>query len=215
MYLKVIIWSIVFYIILTKLLGILNKKYININFQTIDDIVEMSAKYNEDQLKIEDLVGTWVIRSSIHPVYKFTLKRENIIESGTMSKTDKHKLCHSNNIHCSNILGSIQVPKTEFLSKYVVEPLYYNLVDDEGYKFVLHKNGIIKFVPMTDNIVSNISLTRIDSKSWWDLFKNIKHRKQHGCFCLGIITKDKKRIIRYNRWGEKFPDYFWMAEKIV
>ena len=65
------------------------------------------SKYGH--LSINDILGTWIIRSDIHPIYKFVLKKENILQENT--KQDLHKVCEKGNLHCQNeILGSVQLP---------------------------------------------------------------------------------------------------------
>ena len=180
----------------------------------MDQILELAN--TDSNLSINDILGTWIIRSDIHPIYKFVLKKENILQENT--KQDLHKVCEKGNKHCQNeILGSVQLPFDQpyIHHKSKIIPFYFWFIQKQGYKFVLHKNGVIKFVPIGNNFLHRICLARSDSKGWLDLYKNYKHFKQNGCFCLGILTKDKKHIIRYNRWKQSRPDYFWTAEKII
>ena len=162
---------------------------------------------------LDDLYGTWIIDNDIHACLSFTLKPENKMD---VDITEMHKLsegCCSheiNDIYDSRIVGAVQLPLKETKLR-KGKPLYYRCIDETAYKFVLHKNGIIKFVPINEAIINKISLARLDSQGWFDTLKNIKHANKYSCFCLGILTKDNK-IKRYNRWNSDLQ-YFYTANK--
>ena len=203
---------IISYILVNMLFKQLNRKSIDNNYQSLDQILELAN--TDSDLSIKDILGTWIIRSDIHPLYKFVIKEENILQENT--KQDLNKVCEKENLHCQNeILGSVKLPNVTEFCKFKITPFYFRFIQKQGYKFILHKNGVIKFVPNGNSFLHKFALARLDSKGWIDLYKNYKHAKQNGCFCLGILTKDKKHLIRYNRWKKSKPDYFWTAEKIT
>eukprot|EP01084_Bolivina_argentea_P223411 378017_1 len=163
-----------------------------------------------------DLFGTWIIDNDKHACESFTLKKENIME---IDMDEIHKLsegCCSHDItdiYNSCVVGAIQLPLSESKLRNDKAPLYFKCIQPQGYKFILHKNGIIKFVPIGDSIMHKLMLARLDSQGWYDLLKNIKHANKYSCFCLGILTKDGK-MERYNRWNSDL-EYFYTAEKVV
>ena len=166
-----------------------------------------------DKPEMEHLYGTWIIDCSDHSCLSFTLKKENIMEVDT---EEMHKLaegCCSHgieDIYNSCIVGAIQLPLEETQLR-CSKPLFYRMIKPEAYKFILHKNKIIKFVPIGESLFHKLGLARLDSKGWYDTFKNIKHANKYSCFCLGILCKDGN-IKRYNRWNTDL-DYFYTATK--
>ena len=165
--------------------------------------------------KLEDLFGTWIIDNDAHACLSNTLSQENKME---VDMDEMHKLsqgCCShgvNDIYDNCIVGAVQLPLNETKLRTPKRvPLYYRFIEPSAYKFVLHKNGIIKFVPINDKIINKIALARLDSQGWFDTLKNIKHANKYSCFCLGILTKHNQ-IKRYNRWNTDLQ-YFYTANK--
>ena len=164
--------------------------------------------------KLSDLYGTWIIDNDKHSCLSFNLKEENVMD---VDMEEMHKLaegCCSHgvyDIYDSCIVGAVQLPLNETKLRKEREPLYFHFIEPDAYKFVLHKNGIIKFVPIGDSIKHKLALARLDSQGWFDLFKNIKHANKYSCFCLGILT-EKGEIKRYNRWNTDL-EYFYTANK--
>ena len=176
---------------------------------TLEEILH-EAKQNPS---ISDLVGTWVIGNESTPISAFVLKQENIIGLTEEERNQQHKLgnlgcCGSINPHNSAVVGAIKVPLNcvKFRNG---KPWCFAFADEQMYKFLLHQNVIVKFVPINDALPNKMVLARSDSKGWIDWFKNMKHSNKYGCFCLGVLTKDGK-FKRFNRWNADV-DYFYTA----
>eukprot|EP01083_Nonionella_stella_P140761 432337_1 len=172
--------------------------------------------------QLSDLFGVWTIDTDKHCCETFTLKEENVIEVDTdemhkLAETDQGCCSHGvNDIYNSCVVGAVQLPLSESRRRNELKtrpPLWFNSIQPQGYKFILHRNGIIKFVPIGDSLTHQLALARLDSKGCFDLLKNIKHANKYSCFCLGILSK-KGEIKRYNRWNTDL-DYFYTARKAI
>ena len=165
---------------------------------------------------LSDLYGTWVIDNPLHPFKTFTLTQDNIMD---VDESEKHELggcCRYGitDIFASSIVGALHLPIKQATVRYgnfcgSGKPWYFRWIQPQGYKFILHKNGVVKFVPIGESFLHKIMLARTDSDGWMDWIKNLKHGNKYGCFCLGILTKDRK-IKRYNRWNNDV-DYYYTA----
>lgn len=195
-----------FYIIL-NIYVILNKQNFDSQFK-LDDILDRAI----DKSDLDEFFGTWKVDDENYPVSEFIIKRENITEQ--KYKNDRHSVCSKcRNIHNSNIKYVVNVPLSCVQFKNHIRGFHTYLFDESNYRFVLHDNGVIKFVPNNSNILNRLLLAATDSKSLFDFVANIIHMIKHGCFCLGILTK-YKTIERYNRWNNKDIDKYWTAYKI-
>lgn len=181
----------------------------------------MAAKYDDtlahddvNQLKITDLLGTWVLRKDTYDVYSFELTEENITDVEDLNK-EIHNITKCHNIgHCSDqIIGAVELPVELINFKQRIRPWYIRLISNNTYRHILHRNGVIRYYPVSDSIFDKIFLARIDSKGWWDTVKNLYHGSLHGCYCFAVLKKDKRTVIRYNRWMNQYPDYFLMMSK--
>ena len=138
------------------------------------------------------------------------MTKENIIE---VEESEKHELgcCRYGitDVYASSIVGAIQLPAKEpyAMIRDTKRPWYFRWIQEQGYKFILHKNGVVKFVPIGDSFMHKIMLARTDSQSWMEWLKNLKHGNRYGCFCLGILAKDG-RLKRYNRWNDAVEYYY-------
>lgn len=72
---------IISYILVDMIIKKLNQKSTDNNYQSLDQILELAN--TDSNLSINDILGAWIIRSDIHPVYKFVLKKENILHENT------------------------------------------------------------------------------------------------------------------------------------
>jgi len=195
-----------FYIIL-NIYMIMNKQKVDRELK-LDNILDRAI----DKTKLDEFFGTWKVDDEKHPVREFTIKKENIIES--KNKNDGHSVCSKcKSVYNSNIKYVVNVPLSCVKFKNHIRMLHTHLSHESNYRFVLHENGVIKFVPNNSNILNKLMLARTDSKSLFDLVANLIHVKNHGCFCLGILTK-YKTIERYNRWNNEHIDKYWTAYRI-
>ena len=64
---------IISYILVNMILKQLNQKSVDSNYQSLDQILELAN--TDSNLSINDILVTWIIRSDLHPIYKFVLKK--------------------------------------------------------------------------------------------------------------------------------------------
>jgi len=177
---------------------------------------------------VADLCGVWEVDNEEYPVLRFECRPCNIVQIS--DSRDAHALgecgacggvgsCinsdHDTSVHSrEDVLAVIDVPMSCWTFRYPSNmPFYFNFMRPEGYRFVLHRNGVIKFVPAGSCPIHRFSCARADSCGWVDYFKNLLHGALNGCFCLGVLTKDGA-LVRYNRWSEQYPVYFWAARRV-
>ena len=200
-------YVLIFYIIYNIYI-LLNEQKTRHNLK-LENILDRAINKNGN---FDDFFGTWRIDDKNYPVKEFSIKKENIIY--TINKNDKHYICSkSKYIYNSDIIYIVNIPLSCVKFKNYLRPIHTYLSHESNYRFVLHKNGVIKFIANNDSKFNKLMLARTESKSLFDLINNIQHSKKYGCFCLGILTK-YKTIERYNRWNNKKIDKYWTAYKI-
>ena len=193
---------------------IISNIYVKLNKQKFDSQLKLDniLERTLDESDFDEFFGTWKVDDENYPLSEITIKRENIIEQ--KNKNDRHSVCSKcRSVHNSDIKYVVNVPLSCVKFKNHIRGLHTHLYHESHYRFVLHENGVIKFVPNNSNILNKLMLARVDSKSLFDLVANIIHTTKHGCFCLGILTK-YKTIERYNRWNNEHIDKYWTAYRI-
>eukprot|EP01083_Nonionella_stella_P044145 118968_1 len=172
------------------------------NDMTLQKILALAKEDPE----LSDLYGTWVLQdeycSRKHSITQFTLSEENVM---AIDPKDEHRVSccagHFSDIYHCKIVGEVQCPNTdEFRTLREPAPLYAHRCPQSGYKFALHKNGIVKFIPVSKDIADKLALARADSYGCFDCLKNVKHANDHSCFCMGMLTNEDT-IVRWNRWN--------------
>ena len=164
----------------------LQKKYANL----------LTKEFIKKNANIESLVGEYYVIGS-STIKSFELRSENIVK---VSKNKRHKLggcC----IGITDDTCGINIFRRDILTMY---PLVLPFFPDHMhiYTFVLHANGVVRFVinPKLP-LIYKLLFAYYDSESVIDLVKNLQHRNNNGCFCFGLLTRDDN-LIRYNRWNE-------------
>ena len=169
--------------------------------------------------QLSDLSGVWDIDNEIHPAITFTLSEESVVST---KESEKHVLYDK--ISCcsggSPIIGAVQMRISDPSNVWRDgrPPWYLRLwfVHDNAYKWILHKNGLVKFLPTPGSPTGHaFMMARADSKSWWDWLKNIVHAHKYGCYCFAVLYKEDGllKIRRDNRWHTKMDHYYNMTRR--
>ncbi len=198
-----------------------NENQVFRNYKTTEQILAMGKTHPQ----MQDLYGTWAVHTPQdpgHAVATVICEEKNVTD---FDSSELHKLgqmglgkcvCDSDYVYQSSVVGAVhlKVEDVRWRRKYSwISSMLYLGNQKVLYKLILHKNGVIRFLPPGNSKILFLARAYMDSKSWWDLYENLKHAHQYGCFCLGILT-EKGRIVRYNRWRNKYPDYFYTACKV-
>jgi len=134
---------------------------------------------------------------------QFRLRKENVMQ-------------YLNNTSTANKLKSLVEADAPDNPK---EPIYI---------FTASSNGIMRFHPW-GGIARKLWHGYGDSTSTGDFIQNIKHAGEYGCFCFGVIYKEKENykdaatghhrkggrtiVMRYNRWATDNAPIYAMVRK--
>mmetsp|Transcript_14452 Transcript_14452/g.17253 ORF Transcript_14452/g.17253 Transcript_14452/m.17253 type:complete len:205 (-) Transcript_14452:217-831(-) len=154
---------------------------------------------------------------------------------------DKESCCGSTKIH-PHKLGQgeylqFKVRKENvepYANNWIVTQRLLSLAPDDPktpvYVFTASANGIMRYHPHPESADWRVKLWLgyLDSADLGDFAQNMAHAVKYGCFCFGIIYREKKNyvtstgkhkkggrtiIMRYNRWAtHNLPMYAFVVQ---
>jgi len=182
----------------------------------------------------KDLVGTWeVYPRNTWICDKFTVAEEDINETGRLGACDRcsvpHVLGGETKWTQCKMKGAATVPHLNGKNPFVKEMLqFWDPKEDPDkvvYYFTCSHNGVVRYHLPKDGLTLKHKLMHmaVDSElSHGSFLKNLKHSLAYGCFCFGVLYKEKVAykdnneggrtfMLRYNRWNGSITPYYVMV----